>query len=38
MGVGGPEHPTHGPLLPPGLAGVSSNLESVLKQRGWEWT
>uniref|UniRef100_A0A8C3BVV5 Transmembrane protein 161A n=1 Tax=Cairina moschata TaxID=8855 RepID=A0A8C3BVV5_CAIMO len=24
--------------LEPGLAGVSSNLESVLKQRGWEWT
>ncbi|NXE13743.1 T161A protein, partial [Lophotis ruficrista] len=23
--------------LEPGLAGVSSNLESVLKQRGWEW-
>ncbi|KAF1538043.1 hypothetical protein FQV10_0016074, partial [Eudyptes schlegeli] len=24
--------------LEPGLAGVSSNLESILKQRGWEWT
>ncbi|NXW05802.1 T161A protein, partial [Fregetta grallaria] len=24
--------------LEPGLAGISSNLESVLKQRGWEWT
>uniref|UniRef100_A0A8B9EPF7 Transmembrane protein 161A n=1 Tax=Anser cygnoides TaxID=8845 RepID=A0A8B9EPF7_ANSCY len=24
--------------LEPGLAGVSSNLENVLKQRGWEWT
>ncbi|KFO81638.1 Transmembrane protein 161A, partial [Cuculus canorus] len=24
--------------LEPGLAGVSTNLESVLKQRGWEWT
>ncbi|NXN70522.1 T161A protein, partial [Himantopus himantopus] len=24
--------------LEPGLVGVSSNLESVLKQRGWEWT
>lgn len=24
--------------LPAGLAGVSSNLESILKQRGWEWT
>ncbi|XP_071583884.1 transmembrane protein 161A [Heliangelus exortis] len=23
--------------LEPGLAGVSSNLESILKQRGWEW-
>lgn len=38
MRVGGPEHPTHGRSLPAGLAGVSSNLESVLKQRGWEWT
>ncbi|NXT83815.1 T161A protein, partial [Zapornia atra] len=24
--------------LEPGLAGVSSNLESILKQRGWDWT
>ncbi|XP_074664906.1 transmembrane protein 161A isoform X1 [Strix aluco] len=24
--------------LEPGLASVSSNLESILKQRGWEWT
>ncbi|NXY82207.1 T161A protein, partial [Alcedo cyanopectus] len=24
--------------LESGLAGVSSNLESILKQRGWEWT
>ncbi|XP_059687960.1 transmembrane protein 161A [Gavia stellata] len=24
--------------LEPGLAGVSGNLESILKQRGWEWT
>lgn len=37
-GIGGPKHPTYGCSLPPGLAGVSSNLESVLKQRGWEWT
>uniref|UniRef100_A0A672UUU7 Transmembrane protein 161A n=1 Tax=Strigops habroptila TaxID=2489341 RepID=A0A672UUU7_STRHB len=24
--------------LEPALAGVSTNLESILKQRGWEWT
>ncbi|NXL63004.1 T161A protein, partial [Chordeiles acutipennis] len=24
--------------LEPGLASVSSNLENILKQRGWEWT
>ncbi|XP_009071947.1 PREDICTED: transmembrane protein 161A [Acanthisitta chloris] len=24
--------------LEPGLAGVSSNLENLLKQQGWEWT
>ncbi|NXX43663.1 T161A protein, partial [Tricholaema leucomelas] len=24
--------------LEPGLAGVSSHLESILKQQGWEWT
>ncbi|XP_055661151.1 transmembrane protein 161A [Falco peregrinus] len=24
--------------LEPGLASVTSNLESILKQRGWEWT
>ncbi|NXK52885.1 T161A protein, partial [Chauna torquata] len=30
--------PAHGRPLPAGLASVSSNLESVLKQRGWEWT
>lgn len=39
--VGGPwgcGHPTHGGWLPAGLASVSSSLESILKQQGWEWT
>ena len=27
-----------GGSLPAGLASISSNLESILKQRGWEWT
>lgn len=36
---GGCGHPAYGGgSLPAGLAGVSSNLESILKQRGWEWT
>lgn len=35
---GGCGSPTYGVSLPTGLASVTSNLENILKQRGWEWT
>lgn len=35
---GGCGSPAYGGSLPTGLASVTSNLENILKQRGWEWT
>lgn len=35
---GRPWAPTDGRVLLTGLDSVSSNLESILKPRGWEWT